>query len=153
MKPKVFTLGFLNLKGIIRMAEGERRKKLPRRKRPPESVREHAEKQARKKLPRESKLKAKLGTPLNKFRIVLAKEYNVIPMPNNKAGLLLGKKIHIIPKFLKNAWAELKLVTWPSHRTAIKLTFAVFVFAIIFATFVQIADMGFNKLFKMFLLK
>jgi len=146
VKPKVFTLGFLNLKGIIRMAEGERRKKLPRRKRPPESVREHAEKQARKKLPRESKLKAKLGTPL-------AKEYNVIPMPNNKAGLLLGKKIHIIPKFLKNAWAELKLVTWPSHRTAIKLTFAVFVFAIIFATFVQIADMGFNKLFKMFLLK
>jgi preprotein translocase SecE subunit len=135
------------------MADKKPETKLPRRKKSPVTVREHAAKQTRKKAPKESKIKSKLHRPLSVLRSTAAKEYNPIPVPDNKAGRILGKRFTLIPKFFKNSWAELKLVTWPSRKEAAKLTSAVFVFAIIFAIFIQLIDMVFNKLFKIILLK
>lgn len=134
------------------MPEEKQTKKIPRRRKTPETVREHAEKSARKKEHKSSKLKGKIHRPLSVLRKVGGKEYHPIPLPDNKAGRILGKKVHIIPKFFKEAWAELKQVTWPSRMLALKLTLAVFVFAIIFATFIQLLDMGFNRLFEIILL-
>jgi preprotein translocase SecE subunit len=130
------------------MTEPKANKKSPRRRKTPVSIREHAEKQARKRLPKNSWIKAKLHKPVKIIRKSASKEYNPVKMPDNKAGRVLGKRVHIIPKYIKNSWSELKLVTWPNRKTAAKLTFAVLVFAVIFSIFVQIVDLFFNRLIK-----
>src|SRR3712207_6630154 len=42
---------------------------------------------------------------------------------------LLGRIL--IPRYIRNSWRELKLVTWPNRQLSFRLTFAVIVFAII----------------------
>jgi preprotein translocase subunit SecE len=119
----------------------------------PETVRERADKQSsRSKVPN-TKLRSKIHRPLSVLRRAGQKEFNPVPVPNNKAGKILGKRFNLVPKFLKEAWAELRLVTWPSKKVAARLTGAVVMFAFIFAIFVQILDFLFNKLFKVILLK
>ncbi len=60
---------------------------------------------------------------------------------------------HIIPKYFRNSFAELKLVTWPNRKTTRQLTSAVILFAIVFAAFVSSLDFGLDKIFKRILLK
>jgi preprotein translocase SecE subunit len=55
---------------------------------------------------------------------------------------------HIIPRYFKTAFQELRLTTWPSRKQSRQLTMAVVLFAIIFGTFVSVLDYGLNKLFK-----
>ena len=59
----------------------------------------------------------------------------------------------LLPKYLRNSFKELKLVTWPSFRQSLKLTYAVIVFAVIFGASVAILDYGLDKVFKHVLLK
>lgn len=58
------------------------------------------------------------------------------------------RRFHIFPKFLRNAWAEIKGVTWPGRKETIRLTFAVLIFSIVFGAFVSAMDFGLDKLFK-----
>jgi preprotein translocase subunit SecE len=137
----------------VQMAE-EKAKKQPRRRKAPKTVREHAEKQQAKKAatPRRKKLNSKIHKPLSVLSAAHKKEYHPVPLPDNKVGKILGKRVIIIPKFIKNAWAELKLVTWPTRSQAARLTVAVIVFSTIFAIFVQILDLIFSRLVKEILL-
>lgn len=59
----------------------------------------------------------------------------------------------IYPRYIRNSFKELKGVTWPNFKLSIKLTYAVFIFAIIFGACVALLDYGFGKLFKIILLK
>ena len=59
----------------------------------------------------------------------------------------------LVPPYVKNSFNELRQVTWPSRRETIKLTFAVFMFAIIFGALITITDFGLDKIFKKVLLK
>lgn len=65
--------------------------------------------------------------------------------------VLLGKII--FPKYLRDSFKELKLVTWPNWQESRKLTYAVMVFAVIFGVVIAIVDYGLDKLFKIILLK
>lgn len=56
-------------------------------------------------------------------------------------------------RYFRNAWKELKLVSWPSRKETWQLTFAVFVFAIVFAVFITAIDFGLDKLFRNVILK
>jgi preprotein translocase subunit SecE len=47
-----------------------------------------------------------------------------------------------LPKYFSESIAELKKVTWPGRREAWKMTFAVFVFSLVFALVVVIVDFG-----------
>lgn len=58
------------------------------------------------------------------------------------------RRFHIIPKFIRQAFVEIKLVTWPDAKTTYKLTTAVIIFATIFAILVSLVDYGFGKIFK-----
>jgi preprotein translocase subunit SecE len=58
------------------------------------------------------------------------------------------RRFHIFPKFLRNAWAEIKQVTWPSRKETARLTVAVLIFSIIFGAFVAALDFGLDRLFK-----
>ena len=55
---------------------------------------------------------------------------------------------HTLPKFVRDAFEELKNVTWPSLKQARQLTTAVLLFATIFAILVSTIDYGLDKIFK-----
>jgi len=68
-----------------------------------------------------------------------------------KAIRLIGRMLGF--SFVRNSWRELKLVTWPSRRDGLRLTWAVIVFSVIFAVIIAVVDYGLDKLFKQLLLK
>lgn len=70
--------------------------------------------------------------------------------PFRAVGRFLYKFLGI--GYFINSWKELKQVEWPSRRDTIKLTFAVFVFAIAIAGFVAILDFGLEKVFRQLLI-
>ncbi len=59
-----------------------------------------------------------------------------------------NRRFHIIPKFIREAFKEIRLVTWPDARTTTKLSVAVIIFATVFAIVVSLVDYGFGKIFK-----
>jgi preprotein translocase SecE subunit len=59
----------------------------------------------------------------------------------------------LLPKYFRNSWKELKLVTWPNWKQSRQLTFAVLAFAIVFGAAVAGLDYGLDKVFKSILLK
>ncbi len=117
-----------------------------------ETVRERAER-ASETDPKPRRLHAtagKLGKPIKAVHRLGKKEY-YLPMPGNRAGRFLNKRRSFVPGFLRNAWAELRLVTWPNRRETLKLTVAVFSFAIAFGLIIAVVDFGLDKLFKQLL--
>ena len=133
------------------MAESKPKK---RRLRPAETVRERTEKATKapakpRRLTRATKTAAK---PIKAASNFGRREY-YLPMPENKVGRFLNKRRHIVPSYFRNSWRELRMVTWPSRRETWKLTFAVFMFAIIFGVVISITDYGLDKLFRKVLLK
>ncbi len=71
-----------------------------------------------------------------------------------KRQLRIGKRrIHLTPKFLRNAWAEIRQVQWPNRRETRKLTIAVIIFSIIFGVSIALLDYGLDKLSKEIIVK
>jgi preprotein translocase SecE subunit len=136
------------------MAEETAKNKVPRKRKGPETVRERAEKQSAKKSApaKTSKLKGKIHRPLSVLHRVGKKEYHPVPVPDNKAGKILGKRVNLVPKYFRESWAELKLVVWPTKREAARATTAVILFALVFAAFVQVLDLIFSRIVKEILL-
>jgi len=64
---------------------------------------------------------------------------------------MLGRVV--FPRYFRNSWAELRLVTWPNWRESRQLTFAVLVFAVVFGAAIAGVDWGLDKVFKQLLLK
>ena len=83
--------------------------------------------------------------------------------PFKYAGKILGiigsfKPIHFIglilfPKYFRNSWKELRLVTWPNRKQTRQLTLAVVIFATIFGVLIAITDYGLDKVFRKVILK
>ncbi len=111
------------------------------------TVRERANTAKAPKNNRIRKSTSKVAKPLQKAHKFGQKEYHV-PLPDNKLGRLLSKRGRLVPKFLREAWAEIKLVTWPNRRETYRLTVAVFIFAVVFGVMVALLDMGMDKIFK-----
>ena len=94
------------------------------------------------------KAAGKISTPFKKIRHHGKKEVHVVPLPDNKVGKVLGKRVRLTPGFVRDAWREIKLVRWPNARETIRLTIAVFIFAVVFAVIVGLIDFGLDKLFR-----
>lgn len=94
----------------------------------------------------------RIKTPVKKAHATGKREFH-LPLPDNKFGRILRKRVRIFPKFVREAWAEIRQVTWPTPRETVRLTIAVFIFATIFATIVGVLDFGLDKLFKEVLIK
>src|SRR5665213_2660869 len=94
--------------------------------------------------PKEVKVKASQRT---KGRAKVASGLSVIFSPLR----WLGK--YLVPRYFKNSFAELKLVTWPNRRETRRLTTAVILFSIALGTVVSLTDYGLDKLFKKVILK
>ena len=73
--------------------------------------------------------------------------FKIIARALHYLGLIL------VPRYFRNSWKELKLVTWPTLRESRRLTGAVLIFAFIFGVIIAVVDYGLDKLFKEVLLK
>jgi preprotein translocase SecE subunit len=76
-----------------------------------------------------------------------SKAFKPFKKPINIIGRIL------VPKYFRDSWKELRLVTWPTWKESQQLTLAVLIFAFIFGAIVAIVDYGLDKLFREILLK
>lgn len=63
----------------------------------------------------------------------------------------MNVKNNVITNYVKESFAELSKVTWPTKNQAVKLTIIVLVFCLIMAILIGAVDLGFNKLYEMLL--
>jgi preprotein translocase SecE subunit len=56
-------------------------------------------------------------------------------------------------RYFRESWKELRQVSWPGRRETWQLTFAVFIFALVFGLMITVVDYGLDKLFQKILLK
>lgn len=96
----------------------------------------------------------KVSSPFKRFKQSRThkREYHM-PLPDNKAGKILGKRVRIMPKFVREAGQEIRLVTWPDARETTRLTIAVFIFAVIFASIVGALDYVIGEIFREVIIK
>lgn len=129
------------------MADNEPSNKPKRKLRAPApTMREQAEKAivSADKPKRNRRLKA-AGTKVSKPLSFVGKVFNRQPFR------FIGRIL--LPRFLRNAYGELKLVDWPDRKQTRQLTTAVLFFAIVFGATIAIVDYGLDKLFRAILLK
>ncbi len=115
----------------------------------PETVRERAQKVADTpvKKRRVKQTVKSVGKPFKAATKMGAKEY-YLPLPDTRLGRFLNRRRSLIPRYFRESWKELRLVTWPNRKETTKLTLAVFAFAIIFGLLVSVVDFGLDRLFK-----
>ncbi len=73
--------------------------------------------------------------------------------PLGKFKLVRGIGYIFAPPYVRNAFKELRLVTWPNGKQSRQLTFAVIVFSVIFGLIAAITDYGLDHLFRSVILK
>ena len=115
-----------------------------------ETVREKAQKATTAK-PKRRVLRSTAGKVSKPLRALkpLARPFQVKPV--RKVAGFIGRILW--PRFFREAWQELRLVTWPSRKETWRLATAVFVFALVFGAIVAVTDYGLDKLFKNIILK
>lgn len=135
------------------MAESNDSPKGTRKVKNPETFRERAIKASEQGEPsgRSRRLRTAAGKPARQSFAAAQKVGNnkfvrIITWPFR----LLGKVL--FPKYVRNSYQELKLVHWPNRRETLRLTFAVLVFALVFALVVAGIDYVLDKLFREVLL-
>jgi preprotein translocase subunit SecE len=89
-----------------------------------------------------ARLLERLGRRIARIRVL---------RPFGKLLKLIGRIV--FPRYFRNSWRELKLVTWPTWKESRQLTYAVLVFAIIFGAAIALVDFGLDKAFRSILLK
>lgn len=121
----------------------------PKQTKKTETLRERAER-ASSGQPKVRRLKStaqRVGAPLAAARRAGQREF-YLPMPNNKLGQFLNKRRRATPKFFREAWAEMRQVEWPTAKETVRLTFAVFIFSLLFGIAVALVDYGLDKVFR-----
>ena len=129
------------------MAEEVESPKPKRRlKKAPESVRERTARssEAAAKAPKVKKPR-KIFAPLRAIGRGLRRVERFKPI--HLIGLV------IVPRYVRNAWQELRLVTWPNRLETFRLTAAVIIFSAVFGVMIAIVDYGLDKVFKKVILK
>ena len=71
---------------------------------------------------------------------------------SSSLGEALTRQRSMLPKYVHDSWAEVRQITWPKFGQALRLTWAVLVFAVIFSVIVSILDWALSQLFNEFIL-
>lgn len=132
------------------MAEAKKKRVLKK----PVTVREQASKQpaTTAKTRRFKKAAVAIKRPLGAAKRIGKKEYHPVKLPDNRLGRFMTAPRRATPRFFSEAWAELRQVTWPNRRETLKLTLAVFVFAIVLSGLIGAVDYGLTQLSEKVLL-
>jgi preprotein translocase SecE subunit len=135
------------------VADNAQAKSAKRRLRNPETVRERAQKaQDEASKPSRRRIVASTATNASRPFRFAARIFRHRPFKS------IGKVLHfvarlILPRYFRNSWSELRLVSWPSRKQTRQLTSAVLIFAVVFGALVALVDYGLDKLFREVLLK
>lgn len=124
-----------------------------RRVKNPETFRERAQKAAdADNKPRSAARVVRAGgRATGPVRRSVSRAYNAKPLaPLRKVLSFIGKIV--FPKYFRQSWQELKLVTWPSWGEGRRLTIAVLVFAVVFGAAIAGVDWILDKVFQHLLL-
>lgn len=115
-----------------------------------ETMRDKAEKaETSKAKPRRiNKASSAVKKPLTSAGKAINKEYYLITPSEKGVRGFLTKRRRFIPKYFRDSFSELKLVTWPNRKETVNLMWAVFAFAIIFGLLITVVDYGLEKLFR-----
>lgn len=118
-----------------------------------ETVRERNEKATLKATADASKVKKR---PLRRAARTVGKPLGVVARPFKVRPVRfvfrwIGRILW--PRYFRNAFKELRQVTWPSRRETWKLTFAVLIFATVFGLLVTITDFGLDKVIRRIVLR
>jgi preprotein translocase SecE subunit len=121
-----------------------------------ESVRERAERaiaEASKSKKPEKKVEKKVeAEPVKKEKSTKSstntKKSSIRRGKNKSKKEKSTRRFHIVPRFIKLAFKEIKLVTWPDAKTTTRLTIAVILFATVFSIVVSLVDWVFGIIFK-----
>ena len=60
----------------------------------------------------------------------------------------LTRQRSLAPAYVRNAWSELRQVSWPKFPLVVRLTFAVFVFSAVFTALVALLDWALTAIFE-----
>ncbi len=121
-----------------------------------ETIRERADK-ATNAVPKKRRLRTganAAGKPIRKLGRIIAKIFRplgfVLKPFKTRPARFIGRVLAsvLLFRFFRDAWKELRQVVWPDRRTTVRLTFAVFMFALIFGIIIAIVDFGLDKVFK-----
>ena len=129
-------------------------KKRSRRLKPALTMRERAERTAAQsgKPKRFGKTRRAIAAPFRKLGSVLRRFGRLrIWKPVRFVARIIGRVL--FPRYLRNSWRELRMVTWPNGKQTRQLTGAVIAFSVIFGLFIAAFDYGLDKLFKQVILK
>lgn len=125
---------------------------MPRTRKPPTKK---AKKVKKVKVPKKSFF-GRIFTAIGNFIKRLLRPFRFVLKPfKTKPLRFIGRwlaKLLLINYFI-SSWKELKQVSWPNRKQTTQLTFAVFIFSIVFGIMIAIVDYGLDKLFKQVLLK
>lgn len=133
------------------MADEPTKKK--RRVKNPETFRERAEKasQAENQPKSAVRIKQAGSRATGPVRRRISGAYNAKALsPLRKVLSVVGRVL--FPKYFRQSWQELKLVTWPSWKEGRRLTYAVLIFAIVFGAAIAGVDWVLDKIFRHLLL-
>lgn len=111
-----------------------------------ETVKQKSQRLSARK-PKTRRLKNATSAAATPLKSAFSKHY-FLYNSKGKYGKFLNKPRRFTPKYFRESWAEIKLVTWPNRKETIKLTMAVVIFALIFGAFVGAIDYVFEKLFR-----
>ncbi|MDB5182983.1 MAG: Protein translocase subunit SecE [Candidatus Saccharibacteria bacterium] len=118
-----------------------------------ETVRERNEKATLKAEANASKVKKQ---PVRSTARTIGKPLGVVAKPFKARPVRFTAKwigLILVPRYFRNAFKELRQVTWPSRRETWKLTFAVLIFAVIFGFLVTVTDYGLDKVIRRIVLR
>ncbi len=139
------------------MADAKAKKKTPAKVlKQKETVRERADK-ATNAGPKKRRLQTGAKNASKPFRIIgrfiakILRPLGFVLKPfKTRPARFVGRVLAsvLLFRFFRDAWKELRQVIWPDRRTTVRLTFAVFAFALIFGIVIALVDFGLDKLFK-----
>ena len=125
------------------VVEASQQSTAKRRLRNQPTLREQAERAQTAKSKAPSKKKSTLTKPFRALGRGLKKIWaSKVFTPLRWLGRIL------VPKYFRNAWAELRLVSWPKPSLVWRLTGAVLIFGLIMGLFIAGLDFVFEKLFR-----
>lgn len=112
------------------------------------SMRESAAKSREKasKPKRVRKAASAASKPLSKTAEVATKQRHVLPKSGSDS--FWHRERSLSPKWLSNAWAELRQVTWPSRKETWRLVLAVFIFSALLSLFIALLDNALETIFR-----
>ncbi|MEI7683076.1 MAG: preprotein translocase subunit SecE [Candidatus Saccharibacteria bacterium] len=130
----------------------------PKSKKPAQTVRERSQSSQAPKVRRVRKTANNVAKPVAAAGKGFKTAFKPLkPLAKPFKSKLMQKVGHFLAtilliNYLRSSWGELRQVTWPNRRATIKLTLAVFIFAIVFGAIIAVADYGLDKLFHKILL-